>query len=162
MNSVSAHLPFYLSKSPLKWDFLDIYLTTLFRVRKFKNTSAMRVTFFFWKCSKLDLNFENPKNWKNIFNFWDNSFWKCCYKLSLLRREYLLSAVNMLTNSPKFSISLRDTFSTLIVFTGINKCGKAAVLQISTVFGPVHHVTCGRVLWNRLIRHLSNHVFRSQ
>ena len=27
--------------------FLDIYLTTIFRVRKFKNKSAMRVIFFF-------------------------------------------------------------------------------------------------------------------
>ena len=27
-------------------DFLDIYLTTFFGVRKFKNTSAMRVIFF--------------------------------------------------------------------------------------------------------------------
>ena len=28
-------------------DFLDIYLTTFFGVRKFKNTSAMRVIFLF-------------------------------------------------------------------------------------------------------------------
>ena len=31
------------SKGPLKRDFLDIYLTALFGVGKFKNTSAMRV-----------------------------------------------------------------------------------------------------------------------
>ena len=38
---------------------------------------------------------------KNIFHFWDNSNWKCCNKLPLLRREYLSWAVNELTNSRK-------------------------------------------------------------
>ena len=30
----------------MKQEFLDIYQTTLFRVRKLKNTHAMRVSFF--------------------------------------------------------------------------------------------------------------------
>ena len=34
------------------------------------------------------------------------------------------------------------------MLTVINKSGKAAVLHIGTVFGPVFHVVCGRVLWN--------------
>ena len=34
--SVSARLPCYLSKGPLKEDFLDIYLTTFLGVRKIK------------------------------------------------------------------------------------------------------------------------------
>ena len=38
---------------------------------------------------------------KYIFFFSDNCIRRCCYKLSLFRREYLLSAVNVLTNSPK-------------------------------------------------------------
>ena len=41
------------------------------------------------------------KNSENIFRFLDNFISKCCYKLALLRREYLLSAVNRLTNSRK-------------------------------------------------------------
>ena len=45
-NSVSPHLPSQLLSGPLKQDFLDIYLTAFFGVRKFKNTSAMRVIFF--------------------------------------------------------------------------------------------------------------------
>ena len=36
-----------------------------------------------------------------IFRFWDKCIWKCRYKLSVVRREYLLSPVNWLTNSPK-------------------------------------------------------------
>ena len=99
-------------KSPLKRNFLDIYLTTSFRVRKFKNTSAVRVILF-RKYSKLNLNFENAKeNSENIFRFWDNCIWKCCCELSLIRREYLSSAVNGLKKCPKiFDIIQRDSFN---------------------------------------------------
>ena len=44
-DSVWARLPCCFSKGLQKWDFLDIYLTTAFRVCNFKNTSAMRVIF---------------------------------------------------------------------------------------------------------------------
>ena len=55
---------------------------------------------FFWKCSKFKVNFKNAKkNWDTVFCFWDNSIWTGCVKLSLLSREYLSSAVNMLTKS---------------------------------------------------------------
>ena len=57
-------LPCYLSKGPIKRDFLDIYLTTFFGVCKFKNTSDMRVILFL----KFNLNFENArKNSKKNF-----------------------------------------------------------------------------------------------
>ena len=57
---------------------------------------------FFWKYSKLNHNFENSKKHsENIFCLWDNCIWKCCSKLSLLRREYVSSAVNGFTNSPR-------------------------------------------------------------
>ena len=106
-DSVSARLPCHMSDDPLKRDFLDIYLTTFFGVHNFKMTS-----YFFWKCSKLNLNLENPKtDSENIFPFWDNCIWKSCNKLSLLRKEYLLSAPNGLTNSPKIlHITQRDFF----------------------------------------------------
>ena len=39
-----------LVEGPSKRVFLDIYLSTFFRVRKFKNTSAMRVIFFLKMC----------------------------------------------------------------------------------------------------------------
>ena len=58
-----ARLPCYLAKGPLKRGFLGIYLSTFFGVCNFKNTSAMRVIFFF-KCSKLNLDFENAKKKK--------------------------------------------------------------------------------------------------
>ena len=44
---LSAPLPCYLLKGPLKRDFLDIYVTMSFGVCNFKNASPMRVIFFF-------------------------------------------------------------------------------------------------------------------
>ena len=46
-NSILACLTCYLSKGPLKRDFLDIYLTTFFGARRFKTTSAMKAILFF-------------------------------------------------------------------------------------------------------------------
>ena len=109
--------------------------TTYFGVLKFKHIWGSS---FFWKSSKLNLNLEMvKKNSEKMFSFWDIWIWKCSYKLSLLGREYLLWAVNGLTNSPKFWISLRETFSTWVALTGINKYPEGAVVQISTVFRPV-------------------------
>ena len=65
-NTVSARLSIHLSKDPLKLEFLDILLTTYFGVRKFKNTSAMNVMFF-WKYWKFQLNLVNVKKIDRIF-----------------------------------------------------------------------------------------------
>ena len=55
---------------------------------------------FFWKCSKFNVDYRNAeKNSEKVFCFWDNSIWIGCVKFSLLRGEYLSSAVNVLTNS---------------------------------------------------------------
>ena len=113
--TVSWHV--YHVTSEILWNgtFWDIYLTTFFGIRKSKNTFKLWWSSFFWNCSKLNLNLENGKRiWENIFRFWDNCIWKCCNKLSLLRREYLLLAVNGLTNRPKIlHITDRD-------FTNLN------------------------------------------
>ena len=82
--------------------FLDIYLTTFFRVRKFNNTFKLWRQSFFWKISKLNRNLENgKKNLEHIFRSLDDWIIKRCHKLFLLRRKYLLSNVNGLTNSPR-------------------------------------------------------------
>ena len=44
---------------------------------------------------------KNKENGEKVFSFWDNCFWIGCVNFSLLRREYLSSAVNVLTNSLK-------------------------------------------------------------
>ena len=51
------------------------------------------------------------KNWEQAFGFWDNCMWISCVKLSLLKTEYLSSAVNVLTNTYKVVyIAKRDFF----------------------------------------------------
>ena len=115
-NSVLAHLPCSFWQGPLKRHFLDIYLTTLFGVPKLKITSAMtgilslkmfKIEFILPKCKKK----KKKNNTEKVFSFWDNCIWRCCDKLCLIRTEYLSSAVNMLTNSPKtFHITKRDFF----------------------------------------------------
>ena len=44
---------------------------------------------------------KKKKNGQKVFRFRDNCLWKYIHKLPLLRTEYLLSAVNGLTNSRK-------------------------------------------------------------
>ena len=68
----------------------------------------MRVIFFL-KMFKIESKLRKyKKNLEKIFRFW-----KCCYKLSLLRRKYLLLAVNGLTNSPKILHIIKTDFLTL-------------------------------------------------
>ena len=50
----------YFSKGPLKWDFLDIDLASIFGVRKLKYTSAIRVMFFLKKF-KIESKFRRCK-----------------------------------------------------------------------------------------------------
>ena len=85
---------------------------------------------------------------KKLFVSEDNCIWIGCVKLSLLRREYVSSAVNVLTNSYKVFISLKETFSNSFTFKMITKYGNAAVVQIATVFLPDYHVPCQIVRWN--------------
>ena len=125
---------------PLKRDVEDNYLTTPFGVRNFGNTSTLRFIFF-WKCSKFNTNFKNAKtNWEKVCCFWDKCIWVGCVKLSLLRKEHMSLAVNLLTNCLKICIYLAETFSNSITFTGINKYCKSAAVEIETVFPPVYHI----------------------
>ena len=43
------------------------------------------------------------KNPQKVFYFWENGVWTYWAKLCTLQREYLLWAVNVLTNSVKIS-----------------------------------------------------------
>ena len=51
----------------------------------------------------------------------------------------------------RFCISLRETFSSSIAFTVINKYGQGGVIQISVVFGRVYHVACQTFVLNGTI-----------
>ena len=70
-NSVLARFQCWLLKGRLKWDFLDIYLTTFFGVGNLTNTSAMtvisflkmfKIEFIFRKCKK-----KKKKKMEHIF-----------------------------------------------------------------------------------------------
>ena len=58
------------------------------------------------------------KNSEKTFRFWDNFFWIGCVKLSLLRGEYLSSAVNMLTNSHNMLHITKSDFFKLNIIRG--------------------------------------------
>ena len=60
---------------------------------------------------------------------------------------------------PKFSMSITETFYSLIALAVINEYDKGTVTQIPKGLRHVCHVACRRVLWNRTFWHLSNHVF---
>ena len=60
LNSDSACFPSYLSKGPLKRQFLGTYLTTYFEVRKFKNTSPVTIALFL-KIFKIKFKFRKCK-----------------------------------------------------------------------------------------------------
>ena len=47
---------------------------------------------------------------------------------------------------PTIAMSIIETSSNSIDLAVINELDKAAVMQISTVLGHVHHVACRRVL----------------
>ena len=66
--------------------------------------------------------------------------------MSLLIREYLSSAVNVLTESLKTFHVTNSYFSNSITFTVINQYGKSAGVNIESVFRPFHHATCRGVL----------------
>ena len=110
-STVWSHWPCCLSKGSLKRDFCDIYLTTFFEMRSSEIHKLWGSTFF-WKCSKFYFYFINSeKNWEKASCFFDNYTWVGCVNLSLLRRENLRSAVNVLTNSPNIlHITKRDFF----------------------------------------------------
>ena len=100
-----SHWPCCFSKVPLKEEFFDIYLTMFFGIHNFGNTLAMRVIFYL-KVFKIA-----EKIRENAFCFLDNCNWIGCVNLSLLRRENLWTAVNVLKNGPNIlHITKRDFF----------------------------------------------------
>ena len=56
---------------------------------------------FLKKCSKFDIHFRNKAKNSEKYIFKKIIAFELVAKNDLLRREYLSSAVNMLTNSPK-------------------------------------------------------------
>ena len=69
-----------------------------------------------------------------------------CYQLSLLIREYLSSAVNVLKKRLKnFHVSNSD-FCNSITFTVIAQEDKSSLINIESLLRPAYHVAGQRVL----------------
>ena len=83
-----------------------------------------------------------------MFCFLDKCIWIVCIQLSLLIREYLSSAVNVLKKRLKnFHVSKSD-FCNSITFTVITKDDKNTLIKIESVLRPAYHVACLGVLSN--------------
>ena len=105
---------------------------------------------FFWKCSKFNADSKNAeKISEKIFGFWDKCIWIVCIQLSLLIREYLSSAVNVLRKGLKNIYVSKSDFCNSIIFTVITQDDKSALIKIESVFRLVYHVACRDVLSNR-------------
>ena len=86
-----------------------------------------------------------------MFSFWDKSIWIVYIHLSLVLREYLSLAVNVLRKGLKnFHVSKSD-FCNSITFTVITQVDKDALIKIESVFPTVYHVACWEVLWNESV-----------
>ena len=104
---------------------------------------------FVWKCLKFNEDSKNvEKNSEKNFCSWDKCIWIVSIHLSLLIREYLSSAVNVLRKSLKNIHVSKSDFSDSISFTVITQDDKSALIKIESVFLPVYHVACREVLSN--------------
>ena len=136
--------------------------TTLFRHLSnhgFPSPSFQKYISFFLKASKSLKNGE--KNWEIVFLFRDDCMWNGWVKLSLLIRQYLWHAVDVLKTVLRFCLSLRESFLNLMPFTVIYKYGKSGVIQISALFIPFNILLVEGSSKTRLFKNLSNNVFRN-
>ena len=132
-------------------DFSDIYLIRFFGIRNIGKTSAMRVNFFFWKCSEFNVDFENAKkNSEKTFWFWYHCIWIVCVKLSPLRREYMSAAVNVWK---KFCISLKETLSNSFTSKSSLSFRLHQCLRFFNILAKERSSKKGH------FRHISNHAF---
>ena len=83
-----------------------------------------------------------------MFCFWDKCIWNVTIHLSLLLREYLSSAVNVVRKGLKNIHVSKNDFCNSITFTVISEDDKSALIKIESVFQPVYHVADRDVLSN--------------
>ena len=80
--------------------------------------------------------------------FLDKCISLVCIQLSLLIREYLSSAVNVLRNRLNNFHVFKSDFYNSITFTVITQDNKGALIKIESVLRPVYDVVCRWVLSN--------------
>ena len=77
-----------------------------------------------------------------MFSFWDKCIWIVCIHLSVVLREYLSSAVNVLRKDLKNFHVCKSDFWNSITSTVITQDNKGVLIKIESVFRPVYHVAC--------------------
>ena len=141
----------------MKRNFLDIYLTTLFAARKFKNTSGVR------NCSKLNLSLKYVKKKKE----------KMFLVSEIIASENV--AINCLFSEENTSFrqsvrqqrvlryweSFRQTFKPELVSKGARNVVKLLSFIFQQCFRPFNVLLVERSSETGVFRHLSNHVFQS-
>ena len=83
-----------------------------------------------------------------MFCFWDKCIWIVSIHLSLLLREYVSLAVNVLTKGLKSFHESKSDFYNSIALTVITRAGKSALIKIESVFRTVYLDACREVLSN--------------
>ena len=83
-----------------------------------------------------------------MFFFLDKCISLVCIQLSLLIREYLSSAVNVLRNRLNNFHVFKSDFYNSITFTVITQDNKGALIKIEWVLRPVYDVVCRWFLSN--------------
>ena len=173
MTNVSARLPLYSSNGPPKVDFLDVYLTMLLIVRKFKNTAAMRIMFF-WKCLKLNLNLKNTKkkqknknknknkkNEKNVFVSEINASENVTTNAYFQKRILVIDIQCVKKESQDFPYNSERLFQPELLSRESINMVKVLSFSFEQCFGPFNMLLVEGLSERGLFRHLSNHVFRS-
>ena len=117
------------------------------------------VIFFFLKYFNILCRFQIcSKKLKKLFCFLGSCSSIGFRKFFLFPREYLSSAVNGLTNTPRISNTLRATFINSIFAKVMKQYDGSSLLQF---FRLVNILTVARCSQTSLFRHLTNHIFRS-
>ena len=88
------------------------------------------------------------KNLEKVFGSWDKCIWIVCIHLSLLIREYLSSAVNVLRKGLKNIHESKSDFCNTITFTVIAQDDERALIKIESLVRPAYHVACRGVFSN--------------
>ena len=88
------------------------------------------------------------KNTEKILSSWDKCIWIVCIHLSLLIREYLSSAVNVLRKGLKNIHVSKNDFCNSITFIVISQGDKSALIKIESVVRLAYHVACRGVFSN--------------
>ena len=83
-----------------------------------------------------------------MFYFWDKCIWIVYIHLSLLIREYLSLAVNVLRKGLKNVHVSKGDFWNSITLRVITQDDKSTLIKIGSVFRTVYHVASREVLSN--------------